>query len=163
MAFFLRVPEFPITMLNPLSDDERPHVTFTSVCGGKKSQRKQSDILHAWLRLVIWKHARALAWLFVALWFNEALCASSERRRRRKKTKTNASVGPSWLFRLSLLSPVDFLQLEHGTAELNTPLLNYHKAHIYAHGHRKLRPGVMRYLSVQWWCYAFLCRAEASL
>lgn len=36
---------FPITMFNPLSDDERPHARFTSSSGGKKSQGKQSNML----------------------------------------------------------------------------------------------------------------------
>ena len=30
--FFLRASDMPITRLNPLSDDERPLVTFTSTC-----------------------------------------------------------------------------------------------------------------------------------
>lgn len=43
VAFFLRAPDMPITQLNPLSDDERPLVTFTSTCGEKKSQGKQTS------------------------------------------------------------------------------------------------------------------------
>jgi len=32
VEFFLRVPDMPITQLNPLSNDEEPLVTFTSTC-----------------------------------------------------------------------------------------------------------------------------------
>lgn len=49
------------------------------------------------------------------------------------------------------------------TLQCNTLLLHYHKAHIYTHIHSELGPGVVHHPSDRWWCYAFLCWAEASL
>ena len=48
-CFFLRASDMPITRLNPLSDDERPLVTFTSTCEKRNpGGNRQAGMLEVW-------------------------------------------------------------------------------------------------------------------
>lgn len=62
MAFFLRVPDMPITQLNPLRDDEGPLVTFTSTCEEKNpAGNGQTSMLRVCKYTQLFKYMHALS------------------------------------------------------------------------------------------------------